>query len=1096
MQFLASLLTNLAYLNPISIAGWLVWFGLAGLLIYFLLSWRTFNHASNPRAWGIFLALLLATPIAVLFLGLEFPTGSALPIPGLPEEPPGSTLMIFSALPWTLAGGLLGPFGGAGLGMLSGLLRGVWDTHSLFSMLDLGVMGAVFAVSTRQQYRTAFFRFLRQPLFNVVSLTVIHAFFFILSAFFTLPAAASAAERLDYAFSNVWIVSLAFGVEMLIAGFAAQILATVYPHWWGGSGSLQPSPAEKSIETRFVSGAGTIITILLLLLLVGDWIVAGSAARNLLEDRLASTAQMSAQTIPFFLETGQNTALQIASDPRLTQTADADLPAYLGERIRSSPYFNQLVIFDVSLNSVIAFYPPEQPFLVSAEEEQGLLLLSQGIPNQLYAIPPVAPGETARVSFIAVIPNAQGAQRALIARTDLRLNPISRSLIENLNSMQELNGTGMLIDDQGTILYHPQADLIMTTYTGQRSDVPAFSNGAVAPLGTRQLVYFQPVIGHPWAVVLMVPAQQTQQLAIDIALPISLMIILLGVIALVSVRVSLRAVTGSLQNLAAEAKYISTGKLDRPLAAQGADELSELRQAFEQMRLSLQDRLEDLNRLLAVSQGVASSLTLSDALRPVLEAVISSGASSARIILLRDMLPIETPLRFADGLEQDVYMHLDGQILALTELQERIVMATLSRARGLILDPNLPHPESLIAVALRHENKFYGVLWAAYNKQHIFTESDIRFISTLASQSALAVGNIRLFMTVEVSRRQLEAILNSTPDPVLVTDASNRLILANPAAGQVFGVMVRQGEHPDIERVIQVKALNELLLASSTERRSAEIRMPDGKTYLAMASAMTAEEKTMGRVCILRDVTQLKEIDTLKSDFVATVSHDLRSPLTLMRGYATMLEMAGALNDQQKNYARMIVQGVDNMAKLVNNLLDLGRIDFSVGLEVERIPVLDILERVTTDLQIQAKQKNIPLGVEIPKDLPNVIEADQDLLQQALYNLVENAIKYTPEGGEVTIHLKTLPAALIFAVQDSGIGISESDQKRLFEKFYRGTNREALMQRGTGLGLAIVKSIAERHGGKVWVESDGGPGRGSVFFLQIPLVQKKDTPHE
>jgi PAS domain S-box-containing protein len=480
-------------------------------------------------------------------------------------------------------------------------------------------------------------------------------------------------------------------------------------------------------------------------------------------------------------------------------------------------------------------------------------------------------------------------------------------------------------------------------------------------------------------------------------------------------------------------------------------------------------------------------------LRPVLEAVIDNGASSARVVLVRDMLPttVETPLRFADGIEQDVYMHLDQQILALTEQQERLVMATLSRTRGLMMDPNLPHPESLIAIALRHENRFYGVLWAAYNKQRIFSEADIRFISTLASQAALAVTNIRLFLTVEVSRRQLEAILNSTPDPVLVTDASNRMILANPAAGHVFGVTIRRGEKPDLERTIQVKALNELLLASSTERRSAEISMPDGKTYLAMASAMTADGRTIGRVCILRDVTQLKEIDTLKSDFVATVSHDLRSPLTLMRGYATMLEMAGTLNEQQKSYAKMIVQGVDNMAKLVNNLLDLGRIDFGVGLQVESVPVLDILERVTGSLQMHAKQKHISLGVEIPKDMPHAIEADQSLLQQAIYNLVENALKYTPEGGEVTIELQTSPSALTFAVQDSGIGIPKSDLPRLFEKFYRGTNREALAQRGTGLGLAIVKSIAERHGGKVWVESE--LGKGSTFHLQVPLEQPQES---
>ena len=304
---------------------------------------------------------------------------------------------------------------------------------------------------------------------------------------------------------------------------------------------------------------------------------------------------------------------------------------------------------------------------------------------------------------------------------------------------------------------------------------------------------------------------------------------------------------------------------------------------------------------------------------------------------------------------------------------------------------------------------------------------------------------------------------------------------------------IQRGQRPDIEETLQVKNLNELLTSFSTERRSAEIRMPDGRTYLAMASPMTADGRSVGRVCILRDITQLKEIDTLKSDFVSTVSHDLRSPLTLMRGYASMLEMAGELNEQQKNYVRMILQGVDNMARLVNNLLDLGRIDFGVGLQVESIPVLDIVERVTGSLQMQATQKKISLGVEIPRDLPHAIEADQALLQQALYNLVENALKYTAEGGIVTIQLQPAPGSLTFAVQDSGMGIPESDMKRLFEKFYRGSNREALAQRGTGLGLAIVKSIAERHSGKVWVESE--LGKGSIFYLQIPLVQSKvSTP--
>ncbi|MFT3890397.1 MAG: ATP-binding protein [Anaerolineales bacterium] len=1086
MQFITKLFDDLAYLNPIQIAGWLVWLGFAGLLAVALMNWRGYHPAWNQRSWGILAALLFLTPLTALFLGVKFSTGSTLPVPGMPEEASGSTMMLFSAIPWTLAGGLLGPFAAAGVGMLSGLLRGVWDTHSLFSVVDLGLMAVLFSVANRQRYRTPIFRALRMPLVSALALIVPHAIFFVLSSLFTVTSSATMTERLDYALSNVGMVSLAFGGEMLLAGLFAQVIALVFKSHWGELGMLQPSPAEKSIETRFISGTGTVISLLLVTLLLGDWIVAGAKARDLLHDRLESTAHTAAQSVPFFLETGQNLASRLAADSELSETADSELPVYLSERIQSIPYFNQLIVFDTASVSLVASYPPEMPVQLTQQEEAGLQFIQQGVPNQVYAIPPLQTGEAARISFFAAIP---GTTRVLVARTDLESNPYTRALIENLNSMQELNGAGLLVDDQGTILYHPQTDQIMSSYTGQRSDTPSFFD-ETASIGTRQLVYYQPVTGHPWAVVLTIPAQETQQVAIDIAFPISLMIILLGLVALISLRLSLRTVTGSLQNLAAETKHIAQGKFDRPLTTDGVDELADLRRAFEQMRVSLQGRLDELNRLLSASQGVASSLTLKDALQPVLEAVVASGASAARIILVRDMLPspVETPHRFSHGPEKDLYMHLDQQVLSLAEQQDKVVMAVISRTR-LTLDPGLPHPKSLIAIALRHENKYYGVLWAAYREQHIFNESDLRFMSTLASQSSLAVANISLFMKVEVSRRQLEAILDSTPDPVLVTDASDRLILANPAAVYVFNVVIRRGERSDLERTIQIKELNELLTASSSERRSAEIRMPDGKTYLAMASPMSADGKTVGRVCILRDVTQLKEIDTLKSDFVSTVSHDLRSPLTLMRGYATMLEMAGTLNDQQKNYVKMIVQGVDNMAKLVNNLLDLGRIDFGVGLQLENIPVLDIIERVTGALQLQAKQKSILLGVEIPKNLPHAIEADQALLHQALYNLVENALKYTPDGGEVTIDLQADDSCLTFAVKDSGIGIPATDLPRLFEKFYRGTNREALAKRGTGLGLAIVKSIAERHRGKVWVESE--LGKGSTFHLQVPLVQTK-----
>jgi len=394
-------------------------------------------------------------------------------------------------------------------------------------------------------------------------------------------------------------------------------------------------------------------------------------------------------------------------------------------------------------------------------------------------------------------------------------------------------------------------------------------------------------------------------------------------------------------------------------------------------------------------------------------------------------------------------------------------------------------------VSLYHEKRYYGALWAAFDQPHQFTEEDLRFLSTLAGQAALAAANALLFRTAEVGRQRLAAILASTPDPVLVTDQDNRLILANPAAKRALGAAAGAAEGQPTERVIGQQELRELLQELESGKKSAEVAMPDGKVYFATASAVIADGRPVGRVCVMQDVTHFKELDALKTDFVSSVSHDLRSPLTLMRGYATMLAMVGELNEQQQGYVSKIVVGVESMARLVNNLLDLGRIDAGVGLQVEKVNVMDIVDGAVKTLQLLADQKNIKLGVQAAPDLPESIEADHALLQQAVYNLVENAIKYTPEHGEVTLRVKSLAEGLQFEVQDTGIGIAPADRPRLFEKFFRGSQREARAERGSGLGLAIVKSIAERHHGKIWVESV--LGQGSTFFLLIPQVQPEGT---
>ena len=241
-------------------------------------------------------------------------------------------------------------------------------------------------------------------------------------------------------------------------------------------------------------------------------------------------------------------------------------------------------------------------------------------------------------------------------------------------------------------------------------------------------------------------------------------------------------------------------------------------------------------------------------------------------------------------------------------------------------------------------------------------------------------------------------------------------------------------------------------------------------------------------MCVLRDVTHFKELDALKSEFVSTVSHDLRSPLTLIRGYSTMLQMVGELNEQQTSYLQKIISGVESMSRLVNNLLDLSRIEGGVGLQLERLPAQELIETVVGELQLQAAQKRIQLSMQLLPAGELLLEADHALLQQALQNLVENAIKYTESGGKVLVHLSLQDDQVVYEVRDNGIGIAPADQHRLFEKFYRAARKGMKSERGSGLGLAIVKSIVERHGGQVWVESQ--LGKGSNFYLVIPLRQQ------
>lgn len=1090
MPSIFSLIDSPPYIDlPFNLIGWLGWFLLCVLLLWSMWALREPERKGSIWRWLVLALLAITVPLTTLYLGIGLPLEDGLPLPGLPVEDQIPVMMFFSALPWVLAAGILGSFQAVILAGVSGLLFSLWQTHNLFTPLEIGGLALLFSWAVRQRYRTPFFAFLRHPVGGALFVTVAYIPVYILVAFFATNG--SLAVRMDYALTQTWPYMLGRSGELVFASLAGEIFYLAGVRFWGRREELIPSPAETSLQMRFFSGTAPMVALLVLTLLIGDWIVAGRAARQMIEDRLSSTARVAAESLPYFLESGQNLILNLA-DEQMIGLPPEEMTQTLAHRLRSVPYFRQLSLLDEQ-GQPLAGYPIGQidQIRLTAEEKAGIQLALKGVLVQTYTLPPWPGESTAQVSFIAAVRNRQGEVRGvLLGRTDLNSNPFTQPAIQALETVREMGGEGQVLDENRRILYHSISGRVMNSYLGQLpSDAGFFDE--VSPAGTRQLVYYHPVFGQQWAVVLIVPAENAQQLALDMAIPLLLLLIPLAVLALMGLRLGLNAITASLRSLAKEAGQIAQGQLDHPLKVEGMDEVGRFASAFEHMRSSLRDRLEELKRLLAVSQGVAGNLEAGDAMRHILQAALDEETCLARVVLVGDVSldPHSIgPIAYGTGPAADVYAFLDRQIFELMRQQDVLAVSNTTRMRRLNIPAGSAQPGAILALALRHESAYYGALWIAYDEPHNFTEEGIRFLSTLAGQAALAAANARLYASAEIGRQRLEAVLASTNEPVLVIDEQMRLLLLNPAALQVPALVSSSIPGRHVKDVIAHPELLDLISMPVDERFSSrEISLPNGRIYYASVSPVMAEGLMVGKVCILRDITHYVELDALKTEFVATVSHDLRSPLTLMRGYATMMQMVGELNDQQKGYVHKIISGVENMNRLVTNLLDLGRIEAGIGLKIEQVPAAEVIDKVFHAVQPQATQKNIQLIKELPLQKTVVIEADAALMQQALYNLVENAVKYTPVGGRVEVHLVVRSDTVVFEVRDTGIGIAPIDLPHMFEKFYRSGRRETAQVRGSGLGLAIVKSIADRHRGRVWVESK--LGKGSTFYLETPFLQ-------
>ncbi len=350
----------------------------------------------------------------------------------------------------------------------------------------------------------------------------------------------------------------------------------------------------------------------------------------------------------------------------------------------------------------------------------------------------------------------------------------------------------------------------------------------------------------------------------------------------------------------------------------------------------------------------------------------------------------------------------------------------------------------------------------------------------------------------EISKEKdyLQTILKGMVEGVLVVDGRGRILMVNDALRRLLSLSKDVSDKMPLEIIRNAElegAIRKAIRDGENIALELDLDKSGEKTIEVNVVSILPSNKRMdedsegirGAIAVFHDITRLKQLERIRQDFVANVSHELRTPLTTIKGYAETLLEGALKEDQAFQFVQVIKRHTDRLTKIVEDLLMLSRIETKEFLlKMEVISVRDFVDDIVDFVKDPAEKKKISLSRnEIPSSL--AVQADRNYLEQILINLLDNAIKYTPEGGRVAVSAVEKDSKDIqFSVEDNGIGIPKEDLSRIFERFYRVDKGRSKEMGGTGLGLSIVKHLVQAHGGRVWVESQ--PGKGSVFYFTLP----------
>ena len=414
---------------------------------------------------------------------------------------------------------------------------------------------------------------------------------------------------------------------------------------------------------------------------------------------------------------------------------------------------------------------------------------------------------------------------------------------------------------------------------------------------------------------------------------------------------------------------------------------------------------------------------------------------------------------------------------------------------------------SAVWVPVMSKKRVIGVLVVGSKRLHRFSKKQIHLLMAFGSQLGVALENAQLYDEVSKGKAYIENLVENAGDAIISTNMKDRILTWNRGAEVIFGyskeevtgkdmaILLLEGRSKELEEIRNKVQLAGLIRNLEVRRKRKDGAIIDAA--LAVSPIKDKDDNVIAFLYLAKDITEkqryqqrLKELDKMKSDFVSNVSHELRTPLTAVKGSVdNMLDgLTGPLNEKQSRYLTRIKSNADRLTRLINDILDLSRIEAGkIDLKPAVLPLVTLAKEVAEGLRPVAVDKLISLEVASP-DANATAWADRDKVIQVLVNLIGNAVKFTPTHGKVSVTVERNGDAWVqTSVADTGPGIPLEEANRIFDKFYQIAQVGKQKARGTGLGLAISKALVEMHGGRIWVESE--VDRGSTFFFTLPAQQ-------